>query len=176
MICSISRYGPKFEGLVQNPDLGTESNTAAVLKSYSLCQGRECPRGCARARRKNSIPGYEAWLTRQTITAFLASVLTKKYNNASSDIINVLAGLDEVDAVFTDFVAALDITIRTGHTRRHLNFGTEALLTKPVETRQKAIEVALAVVSGAYQTSLLSYFTHRDLFPSLMKVSNPDNS
>jgi hypothetical protein len=39
-----------------------------------------------------------------------------------------------------------------------------------VEIRQKAIEVALAVVSGAYQTSLLSYFTHRDLFPSLMKV------
>jgi len=38
-----------------------------------------------------------------------------------------------------------------------------------VDIRQKAIEVALAVVSGAYQTSLLSYFTHRDLFPSLMK-------
>lgn len=40
-----------------------------------------------------------------------------------------------------------------------------------VDVRQKAIEVALSVVSGAYQTSLLSYFTHRDLFPSLMKVS-----
>lgn len=39
-----------------------------------------------------------------------------------------------------------------------------------VDIRQKAIEVALSVVSGAYQTSLLSYFTHRDLFPSLMKV------
>ncbi|TVY48377.1 UPF0668 protein-like protein [Lachnellula occidentalis] len=90
-----------------------------------------------------------------TITAFLASVLPKKYTNPSSDIINVLAGLDEVDAVFTDFVAALDVTIKTGRTQ--------------VDIRQKAIEVALAVVSGAYQTSLLSYFTHRDLFPSLMK-------
>jgi len=39
-----------------------------------------------------------------------------------------------------------------------------------VEIRQKAVEAALAVVSGAYQTSLLSYFTHRDLFPALMKV------
>jgi hypothetical protein len=39
-----------------------------------------------------------------------------------------------------------------------------------VDVRQKAIEVALSLVSGAYQTSLLSYFTHRDLFPSLMKV------
>ncbi|TVY73372.1 UPF0668 protein-like [Lachnellula suecica] len=89
-----------------------------------------------------------------TVTAFLVSVLSKKYNNASSDIINVLAGLDEVDAVFTDFVAALDVTIKIGRT---------------LDIRQKAIEVALAVVSGAYQTSLLSYFTHRDLFPSLMK-------
>jgi hypothetical protein len=45
-----------------------------------------------------------------------------------------------------------------------------------VDTRQRAIEVALSVVSGAYQTSLLSYFTHRDLFPSLMKVSLLPNS
>lgn len=89
-----------------------------------------------------------------TVTAFLASVLPKKYTNPSSDIINVVAGLDHIDAVFTDFVAALDVTIKTGRT---------------LDTRQKAIEVALSVVSGAYQTSLLSYFTHRDLFPSLMK-------
>ncbi|TVY19041.1 UPF0668 protein [Lachnellula arida] len=59
-----------------------------------------------------------ARLTRKTITAFLASVLPKKYTNPSSDIINVLAGLDEVDAVFTDFVAALDVTIKTGRTRK----------------------------------------------------------
>ena len=30
--------------------------------------------------------------------------------------------------------------------------------------RQKAVQVALSITSGAYQTSLLSYFTHRDLF------------
>lgn len=29
------------------------------------------------------------------------------------------------------------------------------------------------MVSGAYKTSLVSYFTHRDLFPSLMKVRIP---
>lgn len=38
------------------------------------------------------------------------------------------------------------------------------------EIRQKAIQVALSLTSGAYQTSLVSYFTHRDLFPALMKV------
>ncbi|CAL3972878.1 hypothetical protein PZA11_004125 [Diplocarpon coronariae] len=96
-----------------------------------------------------------------TVTAFLTSVLSKKYTNASSDIINVLAGLDEVDAVFTDFVAALDNTIRTG---------------RSLVIRQKATEVALSVVSGAYQTSLLSYFTHRDLFPSLMKYVQDSES
>jgi len=89
-----------------------------------------------------------------TITAFLTAVLPKKYTNPSSDIINVIAGLDDVDAVFTEFVAALDVTIKTG---------------RNLDIRQKAIEVALSVTSGAYQTSLLSYFTHRDLFPSLMK-------
>ncbi|KAL3427144.1 hypothetical protein PVAG01_00653 [Phlyctema vagabunda] len=89
-----------------------------------------------------------------TITAFLTAVLPKKYTNPSSDIINVLAGLDQVDAIFTEFVAALDTTIKTG---------------RNLDIRQKAIQATLSVTSGAYQTSLLSYFTHRDLFPSLMK-------
>jgi hypothetical protein len=40
--------------------------------------------------------------------------LGKKYTNPSSDIITVLAGLDYVDTVFTDFVGALDAIIRNG--------------------------------------------------------------
>ena len=39
---------------------------------------------------------------------FLAAVLAKKYAHASSDVIAVLAGLDRIDAVMTDFVAVLD--------------------------------------------------------------------
>lgn len=39
-----------------------------------------------------------------------------------------------------------------------------------VEIRGKAIDVALSLTSGAYQTSLVSYFAHRDLFPALIKV------
>ena len=39
-----------------------------------------------------------------------------------------------------------------------------------VEVRDKAVEVTLSLTSGAYQTSLVSYFTHRDLFPALIKV------
>lgn len=45
---------------------------------------------------------------------FFPTVLTKKYTNPSADIIEVLSGLDNVDAVFSDPVAALETTIKTG--------------------------------------------------------------
>ncbi|KAI1004778.1 hypothetical protein K3495_g3439 [Podosphaera aphanis] len=96
-----------------------------------------------------------------TCTAFLAAVLAKKFTNPSSDIINVLAGFDQVDAVMTDFVAALETIIKAGRT---------------LDLRQKAIKAALSVVSGAYQTSLISYFTHRDLFTSLMKFAEESDT
>ncbi|KAJ9295677.1 hypothetical protein DTO271G3_5700 [Paecilomyces variotii] len=90
----------------------------------------------------------------ETLTTFLGSVLNKKYTNPSSDVITVLAGLDQVDQVMTEFVAVLDTTIRSGS-----NF----------DLRLKAIKTAISMTSGAYKTSLITYFTHRDLFPSLMK-------
>ncbi|CAG8946804.1 unnamed protein product [Penicillium salamii] len=98
----------------------------------------------------------------QTLTIFLTSVLSKKYTNPSSDVIAVLAGLDEVDHVIPEFVAVLDRTIRNGSS---------------LDMRLKAIKTAIAMTSGAYKTSLVSYFTHRDLFPSLMKyVSDSETS
>ncbi|KAL8945700.1 MAG: hypothetical protein Q9222_007800, partial [Ikaeria aurantiellina] len=89
-----------------------------------------------------------------TLTVFLGIILSKRYTNPSSEIITLLAGLDEVDAVFLDFANVLETTIRSGPS---------------VEVRQKAIEVAIALTAGASQTSLVSYFTHRDLFPCLIK-------
>ena len=50
----------------------------------------------------------------QTLSTFLSAVLAKKYMNPSSDIINVLAGLDHIDTVFTDFAGALDWILRNG--------------------------------------------------------------
>ena len=47
----------------------------------------------------------------------MISVLGKKYTNPSSDIIQVLAGLDHVDVIFTEFVGALDAIIRNGRSR-----------------------------------------------------------
>ncbi|KAL1995794.1 hypothetical protein VTN49DRAFT_660 [Thermomyces lanuginosus] len=90
----------------------------------------------------------------ETLTIFLGSILVKKYTNPSSDIITILAGLDEADQVLADFVAALDRIIRNAAS---------------FDLRRQAIRTAVAVVSGAYKTGLVSYFTHRDLFPSLMK-------
>jgi hypothetical protein len=50
----------------------------------------------------------------QTLSTFFIVVLGKKYTNPSSDIITVLAGLDQIDTVFTEFVGALDSIIRNG--------------------------------------------------------------
>ncbi|KAF2666877.1 DUF1741-domain-containing protein [Microthyrium microscopicum] len=98
----------------------------------------------------------------ETLTVFLTSVLSKRYTNPSSDIISILAGLHDADAVFSDLVTTLDNVIRNG---------------RSVQLRQKAVYAALAMVSGAYSTGLVSYFTHRDLFPSLMKfVQDSDDS
>ncbi len=104
-------------------------------------------------------------LTGQTLTVFLGVTLAKRYTNPSSDIITVIAGLDEVDAVFLEFANVIEQCIRTG---------------RVFELRQKAIDTALALTAGAYQTSLVSYFSYRDLFPALMKYiqdsDNPDLS
>lgn len=43
-------------------------------------------------------------------------MLGKKYSTPSSDIIEILAGLDHVDAVLTDLVATLEQVIRSGGT------------------------------------------------------------
>ena len=53
---------------------------------------------------------------------FFAVVLAKKYMNPSSDIIEVLAGLDYVDLVFTELVTCLDQVIKDGRSSRYMAF------------------------------------------------------
>ncbi|CAK7236401.1 hypothetical protein SCUCBS95973_009595 [Sporothrix curviconia] len=93
--------------------------------------------------------------TLATLATFLSAMLAKRYTSPSSDVIDLLAGLDRVDAVLSDFVAALDQLLRHG---------------KTPAVRRLAVQVALAVTAGAYQTTLLTYFIQRDLFPSIIKV------
>lgn len=90
----------------------------------------------------------------ETLTIFLDAALTKRYTNPSSDIISVLAGLHDADAILTDFVATLDSTVRSG---------------RSIELRLKAVRATLSIMAAGFQTALPSYFTHRDLFPALVK-------
>ncbi|GKU16852.1 unnamed protein product [Fusarium langsethiae] len=89
-----------------------------------------------------------------TLSVFLSCLLSKRYPQPSSDIMVLLAGLDHIDSVFTEFVSALEAIIRN---------------SKDLDVRYKAIEVLLAVTAGAYQTTLLTYLIQRDLFPAVMK-------
>ncbi|KAL1792296.1 hypothetical protein ACET3X_008803 [Alternaria dauci] len=90
----------------------------------------------------------------ETLTVFLDAALAKKYTNPSSDIISVLTGLNDADVVMTEFVATLDMAIRSG---------------RDVPLRLRAVRATLSITAAGFQTALPSYFTHRDLFPSLMK-------
>jgi hypothetical protein len=92
----------------------------------------------------------------ENLSAFLSAVFTKRYTNPSTDVIEVLAGLDSIDRLVSDLVNGLEAIIRQ---------------STSVEFRNKAVGAAIAMVAGAFQTSLVSYFMHRDLFPALMKAS-----
>lgn len=89
------------------------------------------------------------------MTLFLVSVTTKQHSSPSSDIITLVAGIENVDTVFSNFVRVIEYTIRSG---------------SYLPLRLKAVRAALAVASGANKTGLMTYFLHRDLFPALMKV------
>lgn len=56
------------------------------------------------------------------------------------------------------------------HATCHNAISKSKLTEVAVETRQGAVDLALAVTSSAYQTSLLAYLIQRDLFPAIMKV------
>ncbi|KAK0948064.1 hypothetical protein LTR29_000588 [Friedmanniomyces endolithicus] len=71
-------------------------------------------------------------------------------------LFTVVAGLDNVDAVFSELVASLDNIIRRDDGDVYL--------------RLKVVRTAIAVVSGGYQTALVSYFVNRDFFPAIMRL------
>ena len=58
----------------------------------------------------------------QNLTAFLGGILSKKYTNPSSDVIAVLAGLDEVDKLVSDLISGIDDLIRNGSNSESIRF------------------------------------------------------
>lgn len=89
----------------------------------------------------------------ENLTAFFAAVLSKRYITPSTDIIEVLAGLDKVDQVMTSLYGGLLGTIRQNTDQK---------------LRQKAILTLLALVCGAFQTSVAEYFMQPALLDSLL--------
>lgn len=65
----------------------------------------------------------------QTLSVFMSAVLSKRYSHPSSAIITLLAGLDNIDPVFTGFVSTLDGIIRSGVNRMN------HVLHDPIELR-----------------------------------------
>ncbi|KAK7207475.1 hypothetical protein BZA70DRAFT_271410 [Myxozyma melibiosi] len=88
-----------------------------------------------------------------TLHILVREVLAKPLT--SSDIITVLVGLDQVDREFMEFVARLELLMRRGATP---------------ELRSTALHTSLSIVCGAYRTSLINYFLHRDIFPALIQI------
>lgn len=108
---------------------------------------------------KGSYPQNEHAL--ENLSAFFAAALAKRYTNQSTDVIEVIAGLEQIDQVMTDFVGALETTISRSEIR---------------SLRLQAVECAISVVTGSYQTSLVTYFIHKDFFHGLMKLVRAEPS
>ena len=107
------------------------------------------------------------------MTGLFGGVLTKRFTNPSSDVIEVLAGLDEIDGAVTALVGCIYAALRQSDSGELFMFKSCAEPDSLTEgLSQASITTAIALVSGAYQTGIVSYFTHRDLFPALMKASD----
>lgn len=93
---------------------------------------------------------YPPRLTSQNLTVFLTKVFSKKYTNPSSDIIEVLAGLDNVDTVFNDLVTALDNTISSGKTGMtyHLKYNPLHLIRDSSHTEEGCPSRPLCGIGG----------------------------
>ena len=97
-------------------DLLTARLASAVVKRHyggsdSSCT---CGRACFGGTKVKPDELCYMGLRLKTLTVFLNKILSKRYQSPSADIIEVLAGLDDVDHVFTDLVSMLETTIRTG--------------------------------------------------------------
>lgn len=102
--------------------------------------------------------------TLRILSVFLQCIFAKPFVSYSSDLINVLAGLDEIDTVFKGLVDGLDNAICNGET---------------LSTRVSAIRTTTIAAGGTYNTSLATYFTHnnsKDMFGSIISFINADGT
>lgn len=89
-------------------------------------------------------------------------VFNKKFLSPSSDLIAIFAGLESIDQVFFDFLDHLSLIIKQKHSKDEPHF------SYILSVQVNSIRTATIAAGGAYQTSLASYFTNRDIFSSIM--------
>lgn len=94
--------------------------------------------------------------------AFMQAVFSKNFRSPSSDFIAIFAGLEYIDQVFFDLLDNLSSIIkrRTSKDDPHLKY--------MLNIQVNSIRTATVAAAGAYQTSLASYFTNRDIFGSII--------
>ncbi|CAG8788364.1 12089_t:CDS:10, partial [Racocetra persica] len=93
----------------------------------------------------------------ETLCILLQGIFAKKFNNFSSDVINLLTGLNNADTVFTQLVDAI----------KHLMENDETVI------KYEALRLAIVVVCGnnnINQNSINEFFMKNDIFDPLIKL------
>ncbi|KAF5606236.1 UPF0588 membrane protein [Fusarium pseudocircinatum] len=105
-----------------------------------------------------------------TLSVFLSCLLSKRYPHPSSDIMVLLAGLDQIDAVFTDFVNAVEAIIRNSKECLLANYN-KFEFQNPYQQRlndfvnEAVIQKIVGAVGQACQTVRSRYITIQDDLP-----------
>ncbi|WFD34389.1 hypothetical protein MCUN1_001228 [Malassezia cuniculi] len=93
----------------------------------------------------------------QVITAIAQAVLSKPFANYTLDAVAVMVGgMEDADEVFGLLVAALDTTLRVPDQHG---------------LQRRALHLALVCVSCAGNSSLITYFLHRDLLGAALRLA-----
>ena len=119
------------------------------LATFDFLEGQDTCRqlffhACQALKREESVDN--ALLT---LTIFLQRLLTRRYYNYNSAVIALLAGIEALDTVFSDFVSVIDSLLKGLH-------------------QKAALRLCYVVVTSAYQSTIVAYFLYRDLFGSLI--------
>lgn len=100
----------------------------------------------------------------ETLLALACALLPKTYTNYTLDVITLLAGrMSDADEMFYALVAAIDDALREAPQ------GGSAL-------QPHTVQLALVCIAYMGNTSLATYFLHRDLFSSAMHVVHTNTS
>ncbi|CAG8466983.1 2673_t:CDS:10 [Paraglomus brasilianum] len=93
----------------------------------------------------------------ETLCVFLQGIFSKRFNNFSFEVINLLTGLDKANDVFPRLIETIERLIRGGET---------------VQIRHLALQLAVVIICGnsnINQNSINEYFIQRDMFDALIE-------